>query len=91
MSGRQDILMALLALVQGVLSWPISTPYQSFYYESIVFKFREGDYVTEDTNPDMFSFDHVSGEGLRLYWSSIYTGPVPFYLFIYFLFAFSGA
>ena len=41
----------------------MSTPYQSSYYESIDFKFCEGDYVTEDTNPDKFSFDHVSGDG----------------------------
>ena len=29
---------------------------------------REGDYVTEDTNPDKCSFDHISGDGFRWRW-----------------------
>ena len=55
-----------MALVQVVLRWPFSTPYQSSYCESTDFRFREGDYVTEDTNPDKFSFDHVSGDGSQV-------------------------
>ena len=54
---------------QVVLSSPSSAkvtnfnPLSSSYYESIDFKVCEGVYVTHDTNPDKFSFDHASGDG----------------------------
>ena len=53
----------LMALYHVVLKCPTSTTYQISNYESIDFKFREGDYVTGDTNPAKFGLDHVSGDG----------------------------
>ena len=77
-----------MALIQVVLRWPIPTPYQSSYCESIDFKFRECDYVTEDTNPDKFSFDHVSGDGSRWCWSIQLQW---LFLLLLLIFAFSGS
>ena len=41
----------LMALYHVVLKCTTSTTYQISNYKSIDFKFREGDYVAEDTNP----------------------------------------
>jgi hypothetical protein len=49
----------IIVMVEVVLTWLISTSNQSFYYESINFKFGVGYYVLRNANPAKLVFDRI--------------------------------
>ena len=69
---------------RSMLRWPNLTPCQSSNYEnyeSMDFKFREGDHVTEDTDPAKFGMDHVRVDGSRIQMVAKCTDSVILFLF----------